>query len=76
MMTVPELLDIMFAITLGGIAWFLNYLFSELKRITILLNQTREQYATKLELRDDMNRVMASLNRVEDKLDKILSIGQ
>jgi len=45
---------------------------AELKRIDILLNRTREDYATKNELREDMNRVMEALHRVEDKLDRAL----
>ena len=45
----------------------------EQKRLNILLNKTREEYATKFELRDDMSKVMDALHRVEDKLDKVLS---
>jgi len=37
-----------------------------------LLNKTREDYATRMEMRDDMRRVMEALHRVEDKLDKVL----
>jgi len=44
----------------------------EQKRIEILLNKTREDYATRMEMRDDMRRVMEALHRVEDKLDKVL----
>jgi hypothetical protein len=68
-----QLLDIAFATLFAAVAWIINFLFNELKRVTILTNQTREQYATKMELRDDMNRVMDALHRVEDKLDKVLS---
>ena len=45
---------------------------AEVKRIDILLNRTREEYATKGELREDMTRVMEALHRVEDKLDRAL----
>ena len=45
---------------------------AEVKRIDILLNRTREEYATKGELREDMSRVMEALHRVEDKLDRAL----
>jgi len=71
-METAQLLDIGFGALFAAAAWILNYLFGELKRVTILVNQTREHYATKLELRDDMNRVMDALHRVEDKLDKVL----
>jgi len=41
--------------------------------LSLLLNKTREDYATRMELRDDMRQVMDALHRVEDKLDKVLS---
>jgi hypothetical protein len=48
----------------------------EVKRLDILLNRTREDYATRLEVRDDMQGVMDLLHRVEDKLDKVLERGK
>jgi len=45
----------------------------EVKRIDILLNRTREDYATRKEMRDDMKLVVDALHRVEDKLDRVLS---
>ena len=45
---------------------------AEMKRIDILLNKTREEYATRTEVRDDMRQVIDALHRVEDKLDKAL----
>jgi len=53
--------------------WAFRQMFAEVKRIQILLNKTREEYATRMELRDDMQQVMAALHRVEDKLDNLLS---
>ena len=46
---------------------------AEVKRIDILLNRTREDYATRQEMRDDMKVVVDALHRVEDKLDRVLS---
>jgi hypothetical protein len=57
----------------AGLAWFLSEQSKEQRRLNILLNKTREEYATKFELRDNMNKVMELLRRVEDKLDKVLS---
>ena len=48
-------------------------LMQEVKRIDILLNRTREDYATRQEMRDDMKVVIDALHRVEDKLDRVLS---
>ena len=60
-------------VIVAGGAWFLVSLNNELKRLSILLNRTREDYATKNELREDMRQVMDALHRVEDKIDKVLS---
>ena len=48
-------------------------MFSEVKILQILLNKTREDYATKDDLRHTSSRVMEALHRLEDKLDKVLS---
>ena len=54
-------------------AWAFNKMFSEVKRLQILLNKTREEYATKEDLRHTSSRIMDCLHRLEDKLDKVLS---
>ena len=53
--------------------WAFSKMFSEVKRLQILLNKTREEYASKEDLRDTSGRVMEALHRLEDKLDKVLS---
>jgi len=68
-----NLIDMLLGVIVAGGAWFLVSLNSELKRLSILLNRTREDYATKNELREDMRQVMDALHRVEDKIDKVLS---
>lgn len=72
-MEMGSLIDMLIALVVSMGAWFAKELSAEQKRVTILLNRTREEYATKMELRDDMNKVMDALHRVEDKLDKVLS---
>jgi len=59
-------------VIVAGGAWFLVGMSNELKRLTILVNRTREDYATKTELRDDMDRLMEAIHRLEDKLDRVL----
>ena len=68
-----DIFDILIGIIITGGAWWINNISTELKRLSILVNRTREDYATKTELRDDMDRLMEALHRVEDKLDRILS---
>ena len=72
-MEMTHLVDILIGIVVTGMGWFIKASSDEQKRIEILLNKTREDYATRNELREDMRRVMEALHRVEDKLDKVLS---
>lgn len=72
-MEMTTLIDTLLGIVVAGVAWLLSEHNKEQKRLNILLNKTREEYATKFELRDDMRQVMDALHRVEDKLDKVLS---
>lgn len=66
-------IDLLIGTIVAGMSWFIKSQSDETKRVAILLNRTREDYATRMELRDDMNKVMDALHRVEDKLDKVLS---
>jgi len=72
-MEMTSLIDILIGLVVTGLAWFLSDQSKEQKRLNILINKTREEYATRNELRDDMRQVMEALHRVEDKLDKVLS---
>lgn len=72
-MEMQSLIDVLIGLVIAGGAWWANGMTKEQKRVEILLNKTREEYATRVEMRDDMRRVMEALHRVEDKLDKVLS---
>tara|TARA_R100001594_G_scaffold68641_1_gene102942 strand:+ start:85 stop:318 length:234 start_codon:yes stop_codon:yes gene_type:complete len=52
--------------------WAFRGLLLEVKRLDILLNKTREEYAKRDDVKEDMHTVMDALQRLEDKLDKIL----
>ena len=65
--------NIILTVVIAPVFWAFRQMFAEVKRLQILLNKTREDYATKVELRDDMRQVMEALHRLEDKLDKALS---
>ena len=51
---------------------------SELKRLDILLNKTREEvakeYVTKQELKDDMSALMERIQKIDEKLDKLFEV--
>jgi hypothetical protein len=61
---------------LGLLSWVLREKSEELKRITILLNRTREEvakeYVTKSEVHADINRVIDRLDRLDEKLDRLM----
>ena len=73
-MTIDPMLfwNIVLTMVIAPVFWAFRQMFTEVKRLQILLNKTREDYATKFELKDDMDRVMEALHRVEDKLDRAL----
>ena len=66
--------NIVITLIIMPFAWAFNKMFAEVKRLQILLNKTREEYATRDDLRDTSGRVMEALHRLEDKLDKVLNV--
>lgn len=71
-MQMTSLIDMLLGLIAAAGAWWMNETSREQKRINILLNKTREEYASKDDVRNDMRNVMDALHRVEDKLDKVL----
>lgn len=63
-------------VLIGLLSWVLKEKSTELKRIEILLNKTREEvakeYVTKVEVHTDINRVLDRLDRLEMKLDAVI----
>ena len=74
-MDLAHIIDGLIGIVVMGGGWFLGTQAKELKRVEILLNRTREDYATRSDTRDDMRAVIDALHRVEDKLDRALGKG-
>jgi hypothetical protein len=62
----------------GVLGWVLKDKSDELGRITILLNRTREEmakeYVTKTEVHADINRVLDRLERLDEKLDRLMEL--
>ena len=61
-------------ITVGG--WWCKSQHDELKRVTVLLNRTREEvakeYVSVARQQSDMDRVIDRLDRLEGKLDRLI----
>ncbi len=64
------------SLIIGILSWVVKDKASELNRVTILLNKTREEvakeYVTKIEVHADINRVMARMEILDAKLDRLL----
>jgi hypothetical protein len=71
-MEMTSLVDMLLGLLAAAGAWWANGITREQKRLEILLNKTREEYATREDVRNDVRQVMEALHRVEDKLDRVL----
>jgi hypothetical protein len=71
-MEMSGLFDLLIGLVIVGGGWWVNRMSDEQKRLEILLNRTREDYATKADVREDMRDVMDALNRLDAKLDKLM----
>ena len=65
--------NIFLTLVIAPAMWAFRQMYAEVKRLQILLNKTREDYATRTELRDDMSRMMEAMHRIEDKIDRLMS---
>jgi hypothetical protein len=65
---------------LALISWFAKTMWSEVQRLGILLNRTREEvakeYVTKAEVHADINRVITRLESLDAKLDRLMERKQ
>ena len=64
-MDLAHIIDGLIALIVMGGGWILSSQAKEVKRLDILLNKTREDYAK----RDD---VTVAINRLEEKIDRLL----
>lgn len=73
----PEILwNIGLTAILGLVSWVLKSHADEVQRLQILLNRTREEmakeYVTKAEVHADINRIIARIDNLDQKIDRIL----
>ena len=70
--------NIILTLVVAPILYSIRANTSELKRLDILLNKTREEmakeYVTKQEVKDDITRVFDTLDKIEEKLDKLFEV--
>lgn len=70
--------NILLSVLMTIFGWVLKEKSDELNRIQILLNRTREEvakeYVTKVEVHADINRVLDRLDRLDEKLDRLMGV--
>lgn len=75
-MTVESLWNTLLTLGIGIIGYLIKNQLDEVKRVTILLNKTREEiakdYVTKAEVHADINRVITRLDAMDAKFDRLL----
>ncbi len=68
--------NVVLSTLLALVAWVLKDKSEELKRLGILLNKTREEiardYVTRTEIHADITRVLDRLDRLDEKLDRLV----
>jgi Tfp pilus assembly protein PilO len=75
-MEVTALWNAIITLALGIIGYLIKGQLDEIKRVTILLNKTREEvakeYVTKAEVHADINRVISKMDAMDAKFDRLL----
>jgi membrane protein insertase Oxa1/YidC/SpoIIIJ len=64
--------NIILTLVVAPVAWAFTRMFQEVKRLQILLNKTREEYATRDMVNNENKEVIALLRRLEDKFDRFV----
>lgn len=52
--------------------WVIRGINTKIEKVNDLLAKTREEYATRYEMREQMAHLMDAMHRLEDKLDRVL----
>ena len=64
--------NIILTLVVAPAAWAFTRMFQEVKRLQILFNKTREEYATRDMVNNENKEVIALLRRLEDKFDRFV----
>ena len=76
-MEMDAILNILFAVVISGLGWWIKSQKEELDRVRILLNRTREEMAKEYVTKSDSNQVLSQImnkfDRLEEKIDKLMA---
>ena len=75
-MEMDALLNMVFAAVISGLGWWIKAQHDEIRRVTILLNRTREEmakeYVTKSDSSEVLSQIMNKFDRLEEKIDRLM----
>jgi len=75
-MEMDALLNMVFAAVISGLGWWIKAQHDEIKRVTILLNRTREEmakeYVTKADSSEVLSQIINKFDRLEEKIDRLM----
>ena len=76
MEAIMQFWNVLLTIITAAIGFFVKEKFTELDRVTVLINKTREEmardYITKTEVRNDMQQIIDRFDKLEAKLDRFI----
>ena len=64
--------NILLTVIASAFGWAFSKMFSEVKRLQILLNKTREEYLPRDEAQSQASQILEQLRRLEEKLDRFI----
>ena len=64
--------NILLTVLISAFGWAFSKMFSEVKRLQILLNKTREEYLPRDDAQSQTTQVLEQLRRLEEKLDRFI----
>jgi hypothetical protein len=70
-MSLSDIFGVVMALIIMPIGWYIKTLSAEVKELTVLIYNTREQYVNKSDLKYDMDRLIEMMQRMDDKLDRM-----
>ena len=70
-LSIPMIWNIIVALVVVPMGWWISQMSSDVKRLNILLNMTRESYIKREDHQSEMSRVVDHLVRLEGKIDKL-----
>ena len=75
-MEMDAILNILFAVVISGLGWWIKTQKEELDRVRILLNITREtmakDYVSKADSNQVLSQIMNKFDRIEEKIDRLM----